>query len=158
MAPTALSQVPAAPGLAPRIGRTACAVGLTLGDAGTSVLGAAATVGPGGTLRATGLRAGTVTVTVRLRPEPMGVLTLQGFSYVRGLSVSGNPRRLLRVSGPAAAGGVVRLQGTTLTGRLGGRPVRTNLRGCLGGRFGPTILIPASASSLASAALTPRLR
>jgi len=159
VAPTSMSQVPPAPGLSGRVGQTACAVGLTIDDAGGSLLGGSVTVTPGRvTLRAPGLRAGLIVVNVRLEPEPTATLDLQSYSYVRGVSVSGNPRRLARVYGPAAAPGAVRLQGNTLTGRLGGRPIRVNLTRCLNGGFGPTILIPASASSLASAALTPRLR
>lgn len=158
VAPTSLSQVPPAPGLTGRVGQTACAVGRTLDDAGGSLLGGSVTVAPGRViLRATGLRAGLVVVTVH-QPELTATMNLQGYSYVRGVSLSGNPRRLVRIYGPAAARGAVRLQGNTLTGRLGGRPIRTNLTRCLNGGFGPTILIPASASSLASAALMPRLR
>ena len=159
VAPTSLSQVPPTPGVGGRVGQTACAAGLTLADAGGSLLGGSVTVTPGRViLRSTGLRAGLLVVTVRLEPEPTATLNLEGYSYVRGVSMSGNPRRGVRVYGPAAAPGTVRLQGNTLIGRLGGRAIRSDLTRCLNGGFGPTILIPASASSLASAALTPRLR
>ena len=79
-------------------------MGLTLGDAGGSVLGGSVTWPRPGTLRATGLRAGLLVVTVRLGPEPTGVLNLEGFSYVRGVSVSGNPRRVCGSTGPPPPG------------------------------------------------------
>ena len=79
--------------------------------------------------RGGGLRAG------RYRIDGADTLELEGVSYVPGVAVSGRiedfgARRQggrLRVSGPAAARGLLHIRGARVAGRLGGRRVRTDL-------------------------------
>lgn len=148
--PVALSAVAPVRGVPASIGRTACGVGLTLRDASVALLGGKPTLtGKRLSVRAPGLRSGTVTVRVVLEPGTRGVLTMAGYSYVRGLTLSGTPRfGPIRVDGTASTHGSVTLDGTRLVGRLGGRAVNVDVASCLRGSFRPVVFVPASASGL----------
>lgn len=158
VAPQSLGELPPLPGLPPAVGRTACAVGRTLDDAAVSLVGGVPGLrGSTLTVRATGLRQGTITARVALRPRPRGVLSFDHFSYVRGVMVSAPTLRgVLRVFGPAASDGAVRVKANRMTGRLGGRPVDVSLSRCARG-LAPVVFLPATAASHRSSLLRPRL-
>jgi pimeloyl-ACP methyl ester carboxylesterase len=160
VAPTSLDQVRPIPGLPPKVGRTACAVGMTIRDAGVQLLAATPRPGPNTvTLRAPGLRIGTALARVRIRPTPKADMHLDHFSYVPGVVLTGTVREgPLRVSGLPAARGVVRVtRGGILDGRLGGRPVHANVRPCVRGGLGLSILVSLPGDSLANALARPRM-
>ena len=111
-------------------GRTLGAVRLTLVDvAEDSVTELIFDVDDTDRARGGGLRAG------HYRIDERNTLTLDGVAFVPGVTVSGrlehfgerNQRGRLRVSGGAAARGVLRLRGGRVRGRLGGRAVRAGL-------------------------------
>ena len=113
-----------------RPGRTLGAVRLTLVDvAEDSVTELIFDVDDTDRARGGGLRAG------HYRIDERNTVTLDGVAFVPGVTVSGrlehfgerNQRGRLRVSGGAAARGVLRLRGGRVRGRLGGRPVRAGL-------------------------------
>jgi pimeloyl-ACP methyl ester carboxylesterase len=98
------------------------------------------------TLRAGGLRAGRYAAHV-----PRNVYVLHGASYVRGIRVWGRLTEhddtdddlargpgWLRIGGPAAARGTLRIRDGIVTGKLGGRPIRLRVlpRGQKLGGFG----------------------
>jgi pimeloyl-ACP methyl ester carboxylesterase len=122
LAPARLRDVAPAPGARGVPGRTLRAVGLTLADLARQVevlaLGGLAFEGE---LRIGGLRAGWASASAQ-------ALTLAGYSYVPGVSVSGRltgGEATLRIGGSAAARGTLRVGAhDTLTGTLGGRRVR----------------------------------
>ena len=126
LAPARLGDVAPAKGNRGKPGRTLDAVLLTLGDAGRQLaLGALAQLGSGGPTAVSpvnvgGLRAGWVRLAA-------GKLMLHGYSYVPGVTVSGEitaEKIALTVGGVAAARGPLRLgPHRTLTGRLEGHAV-----------------------------------
>ncbi len=102
-------------------GRTVSALDVTLDD-----LTFALSPALGSPLAGSGLRGGTF----RLR---RGAIELDGLRTVPGVRVSGRlPRRgsaSLRISGPSAAAGRVRISASgVVRGRLGGRAVRARLK------------------------------
>jgi pimeloyl-ACP methyl ester carboxylesterase len=105
-----------------KVGRTVEALRITVNDAQSQVLGQAIALGaiPEG---AGGLRSGGVRVV-------NGGLRLVAYEYVPGVLVSGLVRRrgtaVLRVSGPQAASGTLRVSPSLdVTGRLGGQAITT---------------------------------
>jgi len=123
LAPDHLSAVAPARGSHGRPGRTLRAVVLTLADLiRQETVHALDGLLLASELRFGGLRAGWADATSR-------GLTLHGYSYVPGVTVSGsivNDEAVLRIGGSAAAHGTLRLRAhQTLTGRLGGRRVST---------------------------------
>lgn len=123
LAPARLSQVPPARDYHGRPGRTLRAVGLTLADLiRQETVHALGGLLLAGDLRFGGLRAGWADATSR-------GLTLRGYSYVPGVTMSGrivNDEAVLRIGGWASAHGTLRLRAhQTLTGTLGGGPVST---------------------------------
>ena len=127
--PRALSAVAPARGSAGVRGRALGALGLTLRDVAEDSLTQVVTDDGSNLVRGGGLRAGSYRLTER------NTLHLRGVAFVPGLRVSGTVERLgerrqagrLRLSGPAAARGTVRVHGRRVSGRLGGRPVRATL-------------------------------
>jgi hypothetical protein len=118
--PPSLDAVAPLPGLAGRIGRTATAIGFTVDDLAFSLSPAFLAYSGGG------LRGGSFAVR-------RGRVIIRRFEAVHGVRVSGIARRgglRLRVEGPAAAPGRVRLtRSGRLRGRLGGHRVDVRLRG-----------------------------
>jgi pimeloyl-ACP methyl ester carboxylesterase len=101
-----------------RTGRTVGAVVLTLGDVVDQVIEQSGSVRAFG-----GLRAGSASV------DPGHGVRLRGYSYVPGVTVTGivptkSSAFTLRVGGPAAARGRLKLSAKTLTGTLGGKRVK----------------------------------
>jgi pimeloyl-ACP methyl ester carboxylesterase len=126
LAPRSLASVPAAPGSRGRAGRTLDATVRTLGDFGRQLLLAFLERAGGnpfglGAVSVGGLRAGWGETTRRS-------LTLHGYSYVPGVTVSGRieaGRARLRVGGSQAAHGTIAIGASgALTGTLGGKRVR----------------------------------
>jgi pimeloyl-ACP methyl ester carboxylesterase len=120
--PASFSQLRPARGMRGDVGRTVAAIDATLDD----VL-LALTLGIENPDRGSGLRGGT------FRVVRHGMI-LRRIRVVPGVVVSGRPRRSgvlrLRVSGRRGSDGTVLLSRSgRLTGRLGGRRVRTRLRG-----------------------------
>jgi pimeloyl-ACP methyl ester carboxylesterase len=124
--PKRLADVAPAPGSRGKPGRTLAAVALTLGDFDRLLeLQVLAQLGSGGqgttSLDVGGLRAGWAGLAA-------GKLVLHGYSYVPGVTVSGEitqEKIALSVGGAAAAHGILRLGAhRTLTGVLGGQAVR----------------------------------
>jgi pimeloyl-ACP methyl ester carboxylesterase len=122
MAPTSLEQVAPVPGMSGKVGRTLAAVERTLRDMTLQLIGAILSfdifrpaIG--------GLRGG------RAKFKLFG-LELERVEYVPGVKVSGHlrgaalTRGVVRISGPSAAAGRLRLRRGVLSGRLGGRRVR----------------------------------
>ena len=127
-APTRLGAISAVPGLPKRVGRTLRAVGLTLID----VVGLGDLVEVTGRVgRFGGLRGGRAVV----RQRPRETLALEGYSYVPGVRVSMRPQSLdarvfrIRVSGPAAARGILRFDNRRdrIRGQLGGHRIGVRL-------------------------------
>ncbi len=119
--PRSLRQLAPAAGVPGVRGRTVSALDVTLDD-----LTFALSPALGSPLAGSGLRGGTF----RLR---RGAIVLDGVRTVPGVRVSGRlPRRgsaSLRISGPSAAAGRVRISsGGVVRGRLGGRAVRARLK------------------------------
>jgi hypothetical protein len=128
--PTALRRVPPARSVAGARGRALTALALTLRDVEADALTRFIfdprdpDIARGG-----GLRGG------RYRLDGRNVVHLDRLVFVPGVRVSGLVRRFgtrrqrgrLRLSGAAAPSGVVSLRGRRVTGRLGGRRVRTVL-------------------------------
>ena len=117
-------------GGAGRPGRTLGAVRLTLVDvAEDSITELVFDIDDPDRARGGGLRAGHYSI------DRGNTLTLDGVAFVPGVIVSGRlehfgerrQRGQLRVSGGAAAGGLLRLRGGRVRGVLGGRPVRAGL-------------------------------
>jgi len=117
-------------GAAGRPGRTLAAVRLTLVDvAEDSVTELIFDPDDPDHARGGGLRAGHYSI------DRDNTLTLDGVAFVPGVTVSGRLERFgerrqrgrLRVSGGAAAHGLLRLRGGRVRGRLGGRAVRARL-------------------------------
>lgn len=161
VAPTSLAEVAPLRGLPVPVGRTACAIGMTLSDAAIQLLAASPKPGHNSvTLRAPGLRLGTVLGRVLIKPKPRADLFLDHFSYVPGLVLTGTVRSgPLHVAGLSAARGVVRVtRGGRLDGRLGGRPVHSDIRPCVRGGFGLSILVSIPEESKAVVLTRPRLR
>ena len=106
-----------------KAGRTLTALRTTIGgisiDAGLGLALAA----PKRHATVPGLRAGYTTVT-------QSRIELHGVEWFRGMRVSGSiadgETGHLTVSGPAAAGGTLVLDGNKITGTLGGHPVRAS--------------------------------
>lgn len=129
--PRALSDVAPAPGSSGARGRALGALGLTLRDVAEDSLTQFIVRRSSDLARGGGLRAGSY------RIAQDSTLRLRGVAYVPGLRVSGVVRRFglrrqegrLTVSGPAAPGGILRLRGRRVSGRLGGRPVSAILGG-----------------------------
>ena len=117
--PASLAQVTPAEGLRGRVGRTAAAVGMTVSDLSFALSPAFFAYSGGG------LRGGSFAVRG-------GRLELRRLEAVRGIRLSGYAGEgslRLRVSGPRAAAGRVRLTPNgLLRGRLGGRRVAVRLR------------------------------
>ncbi len=130
LAPARLSDVLPAQGSHGLPGRTLAAVGLTLTDLmrqeAVQALGALESGNIGGlaSLRTGGLRAGWASVAG-------GKLTLHGYSYVPGVTISGQVTQsgaMLRIGGAAAARGTLRLGAHhKLAGTLGGRHVLSGI-------------------------------
>ena len=123
-----MREIPPAEDNRGRPGRTLTAVELTIFDGDEALT--TAVYSDRGFARVGGLRAGWAhdhwTPSLR-RPR----ITLHGYSYVRGVRVTGRIDGLarrhgkLRVTGRAAARGTLTLhRDGSLSGRLGGRPVR----------------------------------
>lgn len=144
VAPTSLAALPPLPGAPAAVGRIACGVGLTIGDSARTLTGGKATPLPGGrvSVRAPGLRSGTVTLRVRTTSAGPGTLTFQNYSYVPGLAISGVEGRPLRVGGSAAVRGTFAVRRGRLVGRLGGRAVDIGLGPCLGGGPRRPVTVP----------------
>jgi pimeloyl-ACP methyl ester carboxylesterase len=131
-APRGLRDLRPAPRLRGARGRTVSAVELTLLDV-TISLASASLTGPSAKLRGGGLRGGRWSVNLQADPP---VLRLRRVEYVPGVHVSGAVRRFggrreeahLRVTGRGAPNGVLRITREGITGRLGGKPVRVELR------------------------------
>jgi pimeloyl-ACP methyl ester carboxylesterase len=117
--PASLSRVAPAEGLRGRVGRTAAAVGMTIDDLAFAVSPAFLAYSDGG------LRGGSFAIRG-------GRLELRRLEAIRGVRVSGRAgdgELRLRVTGPRAAHGRVRLtMDGLLRGRLGGRRVAVRLR------------------------------
>jgi len=130
--PASLAAVHPAPGVSGRAGETLCAVASTMADARVHAIDPfydgrfpARRVA-----RQPALRSGSMTL--RLRGRRIAV-ALNHFSYVPGVAISGPLRggRLL-IEGLAAARGALRVSDNgAVSGRLGGRAVRTSLRPCI---------------------------
>ena len=127
LAPVRLSDVPPAPNSRGLPGRTLDAVRLTLADLARQetmqALGAleSGNIGRLISLRTGGLRAGWASAAG-------GKLTLHDYSYVPGVTVSGEVTQsgvVLHIGGPAAARGTLRLRAHRLAGTLGGKRVHT---------------------------------
>jgi len=123
LAPARLAEVPPARGYRGRPGRTLRAVGLTLADLmRQETVHALGGLLSSGDLRFGGLRAGWAQATSR-------GLTLRGYSYVPGVTLSGrivDGAAVLRIGGPAGAHGTLRSRAhQTLTGTLGAAHVST---------------------------------
>jgi pimeloyl-ACP methyl ester carboxylesterase len=116
--PANIDAFPRVPGVPGPAGRTLTAVVATLVDASRAALRGALEARP----RVGGLRRGTVT----LRG---GTFTLRSYETVRGVRVSGTMsvrgqfRARLTVSGPRAAAGTLTLTGSGITGALGGQRI-----------------------------------
>jgi pimeloyl-ACP methyl ester carboxylesterase len=111
-APRSLAEVPPARGAAGRRGRTLNAVSLTLADAMSTLALLDGRVSP---TAVGGLRGGRLLTTEGL---------FQRYSYVPGVWVSGRLNGMLRVGGPQAAHGTLRVELGLLRGVLEGRRVR----------------------------------
>ncbi len=123
LAPAHLSAVAPARGYGGRSGRTLRAVDLTLADlVRQEAVHALDGLLLEGDLRVGGLRSGWASATSR-------ALTLHGYSYVPGVTVSGRiagEEGVLRIAGPLAAHGTLRLRAQqALAGTLDGRHVST---------------------------------
>ena len=129
--PRSLSAVAPARGAVGVRGRALGALGLTLRDVAEDSLTQFIASSRSDLARGGGLRAG------RYRIAENNTLHLRGVAFVPGVRVSGVVQRFgerrqngrLRISGPAAPGGRVRLRGRRLGGRLGGRRVSATLKG-----------------------------
>jgi hypothetical protein len=129
VAPRSLRQVARLRGVRGTPGRSASAVRLTLRDIIDDVVFAKPS-DSGRTIRGGGLRGGRYVVGSR------DALAVKRLSYVPGLRISGRIIRFgskkqhgrLRVRGPRGAGGVLRVRGRHIAGRLGGRRVSGPLR------------------------------
>jgi pimeloyl-ACP methyl ester carboxylesterase len=128
--PRRLASVPPLSGTSGLRGRTLAAVKLTLRDvAEDSITELIFDPDDPDIARGGGLRAG------HYRIDGDNTLELDGVAFVPGVTVSGRlehfgerrERGLLRVSGGAAAHGLLRLERQTARGRLGGRRVRVQL-------------------------------
>jgi pimeloyl-ACP methyl ester carboxylesterase len=125
--PRSLRHVRAAPELPGRAGRTLAAVRLTLGEVNAEFRRDF----PLRSFRIGGLRGGAYRY-----DADRDVLRLLSFEYVPGVKVSGRITDIyeegvaatLRISGRAAASGTLRLRRRSLSGTIGGRPVRTRPR------------------------------
>jgi pimeloyl-ACP methyl ester carboxylesterase len=132
-APLSLNQLRAARGVRGERGRAISAVELTLFDVTVELL-SSALVGDSLDLHGGGLRGGHWSVDLGARRP---VLRMQAVEYMPGVRVSGTVRALgtrreragLRVSGPGAPDGVLRIGRKWIAGRLGGKPVRSRVRG-----------------------------
>jgi pimeloyl-ACP methyl ester carboxylesterase len=106
-------------------GRTLTAFGATLTDASRQ----SARMLLDGRRRIGGLRAGTLTLSVRGRTTPrVGRITLRGYETVAGVRVTGTLDAAGRharftIGGPSAAPGTLTLSGNRITGTLGGRRI-----------------------------------
>jgi len=131
-APTGLRDLRPAPRLRGARGKTVSAVELTVLDV-TISLASASLTGPQDALRGGGLRGGRWSVNLE---APSPVLRLEEVEYLPGIRVSGAVRSFgrrgeearLRVTGGGAPNGVLRITRERITGRLGGKPVRAELR------------------------------
>jgi pimeloyl-ACP methyl ester carboxylesterase len=156
LAPSSLASVPPAHGSHGRPGKTLAAVGLTLADLVREItvqtLGAleSGDIGGLGSLRIGGLRAGWA-------GTQQAALVLHDYSYVPGVTVSGKVAAnevVLHVSGPAAAGGTLRLGSHhRLAGTLGGEHVLSSLLGDRAGAGDGAGRSVQAASAAASAAI-----
>ena len=141
--PLSPAEVDPEPGMVGRAGRTLAAVRLTLRDGAATIPGRffVRVVTPGTRRRdlyGTPVRVGALRHgTYRLGFHPRR-FALRDASYVQGVRVSGSiapfdrdngasSRGHLRVGGPSAVRGRLVLRGRVLSGRLGGRPVRTRI-------------------------------
>lgn len=158
-APRSVASLPAARGAAGASGRTLCAVAQTVADADLHLSDGLLVPNAPHIFRVPGLRDGVALVRI-LAPGRVS-LAFAGYSYVPGVALTGAVRGALRVSGPAAVAGSVRVRPTgLLTGTLGGRPVRAGVRSCLQSQvaailFGPR---PAARKAMAAAAVHLRVR
>ena len=128
IAPTSLSQVQSVGGVGGRTGKTAGAVAMTVRDVAVQTIANGLTSDVFSFPGVGGLRAGRVKF-------GNNIVRLLGVVYVPGVRVSGLIRfrkrvtGFLRVSGPLAAGGALRIRKDgSLLGRLGGRRVRFLIR------------------------------
>jgi pimeloyl-ACP methyl ester carboxylesterase len=158
IAPTSLEEVRTAPGVSGRAGRTLCAVASTLADARLHALDPVYTEGFArvGHARWPALRSGAMAI--RQAGNRLFAF-LDRYSYVPGVAVTG--RRVvsggqLRVSGTAAVPGTLRVSPDgAVTGRLGGRPVRSRLRPCLQRQLGLILFGPERRRPVKALAATP---
>jgi pimeloyl-ACP methyl ester carboxylesterase len=155
--PASLAAVRPAPGVAGRAGRTLCAVASTMADARVHAIDPfyEGRFPAKRLAREPGLRSGAMTL--RLRGRRIAV-ALRRFSYVPGVSITGSLRGgELLVQGLAAARGTLRVSATgAVSGRLGGRVVRTSLRSCLPRQLSIILFGPEAARrAIASAARLP---
>jgi hypothetical protein len=158
IAPRSLEQVRTAPGVSGRAGRTLCAVASTLADARLHALDPVFTEGFArvGHARWPALRSGAMAI------RQVGnrlFAFLERYSYVPGVAVTG--RRVvsggqIRVSGSAAVPGTLRVSPDgAVTGRLGGQPVRSQLRPCLQSQLGRILFGPERRRPVRALAVTP---
>jgi hypothetical protein len=136
-APLSLDQLRAAPGARGERGRAISAVELTLFDVTVELL-STALAGNSLDLHGGGLRGGRWSVNLDARRP---VLRMHAVEFMPGVRVTGTVRALgtrrersrLRVSGPRTPDGVLRIGRKWITGRLGGRPVRSRVRAAAAG-------------------------
>lgn len=132
-APVSLNELRAARGVPGRRGQAINAAELTLFDVTVDFL-SSVLAGNSLDLHGGGLRGGRWSLNLRVRHP---VLRLHQVEYLPGLRVSGTVRSLgtrrehstLRLSGPRTPDGVLRVGRKWITGRLGGKPVRTRVPG-----------------------------
>lgn len=128
--PASVDDLATVRGLSRRAGRTVTAVRATLLDVERETF-RALLLSPRRSVRVGGLRAGTLRAVRRGSGFALASATLDGFSVVRGVRVSGRIARRtasLRVTGSQAATGALRLARGRITGTLGGERVSVRLR------------------------------
>jgi pimeloyl-ACP methyl ester carboxylesterase len=132
-APRSLNELRAAPGVRGRRGQAISAAELTLFDVTVEFLSTALS-GNSLDLHGGGLRGGRWSLNLNKR-DP--VLRLHGVEYLPGVRVSGAVQKIgtrhehsvLRLSGPRTPAGVLRIGSKLITGRLGGRRIRSRIPG-----------------------------